>query len=31
MINAKLVTEGSPEQFERLAGRCPVFRLDPID
>jgi deazaflavin-dependent oxidoreductase (nitroreductase family) len=25
-----LVGEGTPEEFEALAGRCAVFRLDPI-
>ena len=25
-----LVRQGSPDEFEALAGRCPVFRLDPI-
>jgi len=24
-----LVQQGSPDEFEALAGRCPVFRLDP--
>ncbi|PBJ65682.1 deazaflavin-dependent nitroreductase, partial [Mycobacterium avium subsp. hominissuis] len=24
-----LVTDGRPEEFEALAGRCAVFRLDP--
>lgn len=24
-----LVTHGTPEEFEALAGRCPVFRLEP--
>jgi deazaflavin-dependent oxidoreductase (nitroreductase family) len=24
-----LVSEGTPEEFEALAGRCPVFRFDP--
>ncbi|OBI96935.1 nitroreductase family deazaflavin-dependent oxidoreductase [Mycobacterium sp. 1465703.0] len=24
-----LVTDGRPEEFEALAGVCPVFRLDP--
>ncbi|MET0703996.1 MAG: nitroreductase family deazaflavin-dependent oxidoreductase [Mycobacterium sp.] len=27
---AGLVGEGTPEEFEALAGRCAVFRLDPI-
>ncbi len=26
---AGLVTEGTPDEFEALAGRCAVFRLDP--
>ncbi|MET0474992.1 MAG: nitroreductase family deazaflavin-dependent oxidoreductase [Mycobacterium sp.] len=25
-----LVTDGTPEEFEALAGRFPVFRLDPV-
>ncbi|OJZ76264.1 deazaflavin-dependent nitroreductase [Mycobacterium paraffinicum] len=29
MKRAGLVTEGRPEEFEALAGRCAVFRLDP--
>ncbi|GLE52790.1 nitroreductase family deazaflavin-dependent oxidoreductase [Mycobacterium montefiorense] len=29
MKRAGLVTEGSPDEFEGLAGRCTVFRLDP--
>jgi deazaflavin-dependent oxidoreductase (nitroreductase family) len=29
MKRAGLVTEGSPDEFEALAGRCAVFRLDP--
>jgi deazaflavin-dependent oxidoreductase (nitroreductase family) len=28
MKRAGLVTEGSPDEFEALAGRCAVFRLD---
>ena len=24
-----LVREGTPDEFEALAGRCPVFRFDP--
>jgi deazaflavin-dependent oxidoreductase (nitroreductase family) len=28
--NAGLVTGPNPDEFEALAGRCPVFRLDPI-
>ncbi|HZU49481.1 MAG TPA: nitroreductase family deazaflavin-dependent oxidoreductase [Mycobacterium sp.] len=27
---AGLVTDGRPEEFEALAGRCAVFRLDPM-
>jgi deazaflavin-dependent oxidoreductase (nitroreductase family) len=30
MKNAGLVTGPNPDEFEALAGRCPVFRLDPI-
>lgn len=30
MKRAGLVKEGSPEEFEALAGRCAVFRLDPV-
>lgn len=30
MKNAGLVTGPNPDEFETLAGRCPVFRLDPI-
>lgn len=29
MRNAGLVTEGTPDEFEALAGRCSVFRMDP--
>ncbi|MDX1892544.1 nitroreductase family deazaflavin-dependent oxidoreductase [Mycolicibacterium sp. 050158] len=29
MKRSGLVTEGTPEEFEALAGRCPVFRFDP--
>jgi deazaflavin-dependent oxidoreductase (nitroreductase family) len=29
MKRAGLVTEGSPDEVEGLAGRCAVFRLDP--
>jgi deazaflavin-dependent oxidoreductase (nitroreductase family) len=25
-----LVTDGTPDEFEALAGRCPVFRFDPL-
>jgi deazaflavin-dependent oxidoreductase (nitroreductase family) len=27
---AGLVVDGTPEEFEALAGRCAVFRLDPV-
>lgn len=30
MKNAGLVTEGRPDEFETLAGRCAVFRFDPL-
>jgi deazaflavin-dependent oxidoreductase (nitroreductase family) len=30
MKRAGLVTDGRPEEFEALAGRCAVFRLDGI-
>jgi deazaflavin-dependent oxidoreductase (nitroreductase family) len=30
MKRAGLVSEGRPEEFEALAGRCAVFRLDPV-
>ncbi len=30
MKNAGLITEGTPEEFEALAGRCAVFRFDPV-
>lgn len=30
MKNAGLVTGPHPDEFEALAGRCPVFRLDPL-
>jgi len=29
MKRSGLVTEGTPEEFEALAGRCAVFRFDP--
>lgn len=29
MKRSGLVTEGRPDEFEALAGRCAVFRLDP--
>ena len=28
--NAGLVDNGTPDEFESLAGRCAVFRLDPL-
>jgi len=30
MQRSGLVKEGRPEEFEALAGRCAVFRLDPL-
>jgi deazaflavin-dependent oxidoreductase (nitroreductase family) len=30
MKNAGLVTEGTPEECEALAGRCAVFRFDTV-
>lgn len=30
MKKAGLVVEGTPEEVEALAGRCAVFRFDPI-
>jgi deazaflavin-dependent oxidoreductase (nitroreductase family) len=30
MKRAGLVTDGRPEEFEALAGRCAVFRFEPI-
>jgi deazaflavin-dependent oxidoreductase (nitroreductase family) len=30
MKRSGLVTDGTPEEFEALAGRCAVFRLDPV-
>ncbi|WP_407685187.1 nitroreductase family deazaflavin-dependent oxidoreductase [Mycobacterium sp. HUMS_1102779] len=30
MRRSGLVTDGRPEEFEALAGRCAVFRLDPL-
>lgn len=30
MKNAGLVSEGTPQEFEALAGRCPVFRFDSV-
>jgi deazaflavin-dependent oxidoreductase (nitroreductase family) len=31
MKNAGLVTGPNPDEFEALAGRCPVFRLDAVN
>lgn len=28
---AGLVEQGTPDEFEELAGRCAVFRLDPLE
>jgi deazaflavin-dependent oxidoreductase (nitroreductase family) len=30
MKRAGLVSDGRPEEFEALAGRCAVFRLEPV-
>jgi deazaflavin-dependent oxidoreductase (nitroreductase family) len=30
MKRSGLVTEGTPDEFEALAGRCAVFRLEPV-
>ncbi|WP_156772114.1 nitroreductase family deazaflavin-dependent oxidoreductase [Mycobacterium sp. 1245805.9] len=30
MKRAGLVNDGRPDEFEALAGRCAVFRLDPV-
>jgi deazaflavin-dependent oxidoreductase (nitroreductase family) len=30
MKRAGLLTDGTPDETEGLAGRCPVFRIDPI-
>jgi hypothetical protein len=30
MKRAGLVNEGRPEEFEAMAGRCAVFRLEPL-
>jgi deazaflavin-dependent oxidoreductase (nitroreductase family) len=30
MKRSGLVTDGTPEEFEALAGRCAVFRFDPL-
>jgi hypothetical protein len=29
MKRSGLVTKGTPDEFEALAGRCAVFRFDP--
>lgn len=31
MKNAGLVTGANPDEFEALAGRCPVFLLEPVN
>ncbi|OSC42560.1 nitroreductase/quinone reductase family protein [Mycobacterium decipiens] len=30
MKRSGLINDGSPEEFEALAGICPVFRCDPV-
>ena len=30
MKRVGLLTYGTPDEAEGLAGRCPVFRIDPI-
>ncbi len=30
MKRVGLLTEGTPAEVEKLAGRCPVFRIDPV-
>ncbi len=30
MKKSGLVTDGTPDEFEALAGRCAVFRFDPV-
>jgi deazaflavin-dependent oxidoreductase (nitroreductase family) len=30
MKRVGLLTEGTPDEAEGLAGRCPVFRVDPV-
>jgi len=30
MKRVGLLTDGTPDEAERLAGRCPVFRIEPI-
>jgi hypothetical protein len=31
MKNAGVVTGPNPDEFEALAGRCPVFRVEPVN
>jgi deazaflavin-dependent oxidoreductase (nitroreductase family) len=31
MKNAGLITGPNPDEYEALAGRCPVFRFDPVN
>ena len=31
MKRAGLVTDGRPDEFEALAGRCAVFRVEPLE
>ena len=31
MKNAGLVTGPNPDEYEALAGRCPIFRVDPVN
>jgi deazaflavin-dependent oxidoreductase (nitroreductase family) len=30
MKRVGLLTDGTPDEVEALAGRCPVFRIDPV-
>ena len=30
MKRAGLLTDGTPDELEGLAGRLPVFRIDPV-
>ena len=30
MMRVGLLTEGTPAEVVKLAGRCPVFRIDPV-
>ena len=30
MKRSGLVNDGTPDEFEALAGRCAVFRFDPV-